>query len=399
MTLPHVMEPPIKRRRIVETPAQLHDKRARNDLRLKSRFESIFEKFSKDFTGVGDEIDLATGKVLVNNGHLITMQSEQDIEGLANEEDELGALASITSRLLDPTITNDATPAAVSKNDDQNQLIALPSEVSCVGLNIAAAIKMDDGTFYDNEVHGELYIDRNILDQLSKLGPHIRKSIAHVRRSAATSKIVSIETEDLTVDPKWRAPVLLHQDPNANLAEVPGPQEIVPESDPEPERSPSPGGPSIWALGDSPQSRKGAVQTRWTREEDSVLCKLKNEGRLSAEQCRSKFPCRSLRAVQQRWKALSHNDLKSSPASASESNDLKTLRSRPNSSDSPTIIGTDTNLKGPPDIFYATIGASHQAISKNSTAKLNKQTRVKQRGSIAGANECSSPTIRELLFS
>ncbi|KAI5207715.1 hypothetical protein E4T39_01750 [Aureobasidium subglaciale] len=52
--------------------------RQRIDLKLKGTFERIFEKYAKDFSGVGDEIDLETGEVVVNNGHLTYMQHERD---------------------------------------------------------------------------------------------------------------------------------------------------------------------------------------------------------------------------------------------------------------------------------------------------------------------------------
>lgn len=52
--------------------------RARNDRKLKGRLEHIFEKYNKDFTEVGDEIDLRTGRVVVDNGHLERMQNERD---------------------------------------------------------------------------------------------------------------------------------------------------------------------------------------------------------------------------------------------------------------------------------------------------------------------------------
>lgn len=52
--------------------------RYRNDYLLKSRFESIFEKYSKDFDGIGDEIDLVSGRILVDNGHLKSMTTETD---------------------------------------------------------------------------------------------------------------------------------------------------------------------------------------------------------------------------------------------------------------------------------------------------------------------------------
>ncbi|TDZ30475.1 hypothetical protein C8035_v002436 [Colletotrichum spinosum] len=55
--------------------------------KLKSTFEHIFEKYEKDFTGIGDEIDLRTGKILTNNGHLEKMRNERDT-GIQNPEDE-----------------------------------------------------------------------------------------------------------------------------------------------------------------------------------------------------------------------------------------------------------------------------------------------------------------------
>jgi hypothetical protein len=52
--------------------------RQRIDQKLKGTFERIFEKYARDFTGVGDEIDMETGEVVVNNGHLTYMQHERD---------------------------------------------------------------------------------------------------------------------------------------------------------------------------------------------------------------------------------------------------------------------------------------------------------------------------------
>ncbi|KAJ5817170.1 Centromere protein Scm3 N-terminal [Penicillium robsamsonii] len=63
-----------------EVPAEfdLPAARAQNDSRLKSLFEGIFAKYSQDFTGVGDEIDLQTGDIVVDNGHLMGMRGEDD---------------------------------------------------------------------------------------------------------------------------------------------------------------------------------------------------------------------------------------------------------------------------------------------------------------------------------
>ncbi|KAI1774651.1 hypothetical protein F4818DRAFT_68908 [Hypoxylon cercidicola] len=51
--------------------------RAKAATRLKSAFERIFEKYERDFTGIGDEIDLETGEVVINNGHLQSLEDEK----------------------------------------------------------------------------------------------------------------------------------------------------------------------------------------------------------------------------------------------------------------------------------------------------------------------------------
>ncbi|KAF4784350.1 hypothetical protein HER10_EVM0007334 [Colletotrichum scovillei] len=55
--------------------------------KLKSTFEHIFQKYEKDFTGIGDEIDLRTGKIITNNGHLAGMRYERDT-GISEDDDE-----------------------------------------------------------------------------------------------------------------------------------------------------------------------------------------------------------------------------------------------------------------------------------------------------------------------
>ncbi|KAJ5454020.1 uncharacterized protein N7458_004976 [Penicillium daleae] len=84
-------ERPLKRPRLTFTPDSPEDTevvseewdlqaaRAQNDLRLKSIFEGIFAKYGNDFSEVGDEIDLETGEIVVNNGHLQAMHEETDI--------------------------------------------------------------------------------------------------------------------------------------------------------------------------------------------------------------------------------------------------------------------------------------------------------------------------------
>ena len=87
------MAPPSKRRCLPGssyTEIDLHARRAQNDFRLKSIFESIFDKYGKDFNGIGDEIDMESGEIVVNNGHLLGMANERDAGDGQYSCEELG---------------------------------------------------------------------------------------------------------------------------------------------------------------------------------------------------------------------------------------------------------------------------------------------------------------------
>ncbi|KAJ5140806.1 hypothetical protein N7448_004214 [Penicillium atrosanguineum] len=82
----HTMKRPAKRPRlsidsdsVEDIPEEwdLQTARAQNDNKLKAIFEGIFSKYGKDFTEVGDEIDLQTGKIVVDNGHLLGLQETE----------------------------------------------------------------------------------------------------------------------------------------------------------------------------------------------------------------------------------------------------------------------------------------------------------------------------------
>ncbi|DAA77719.1 TPA_exp: Myb-like DNA-binding domain protein [Trichophyton benhamiae CBS 112371] len=121
------MSPPSKRRRMdgqfSPNDGLLHDfdvnqARKANDLRLKSRFESIFEKYGKDFSSVGDEIDLAKGTIVVDNGHLTEMGDEHDVgRGLWDDfhpEDESEAEEGPLGQNTEPTADNTGDPETVN---------------------------------------------------------------------------------------------------------------------------------------------------------------------------------------------------------------------------------------------------------------------------------------------
>lgn len=67
---------------------ELDKGRAKAAFKLKSRFEDIFAKYGRDFDGIGDEVDLHTGEIVVNNGHIQSLQDEQEREAQLEAEEE-----------------------------------------------------------------------------------------------------------------------------------------------------------------------------------------------------------------------------------------------------------------------------------------------------------------------
>jgi len=112
------MEPPSKRPRLslfasYESDSELDTARQQNDSMLKSRFESIFAKYERDFTGVGDEIDLATGEIVVDNGHLASMTADED--GVV-----LGEIYTGTSAAHSKSMLRAMTVVPESEGEDNN---------------------------------------------------------------------------------------------------------------------------------------------------------------------------------------------------------------------------------------------------------------------------------------
>ncbi|KAF3919597.1 hypothetical protein ABW20_dc0103596 [Dactylellina cionopaga] len=72
-----------------------------NAQRLKSSWEDICRRYGRDFGAEGDEIDLETGQVVVDNGHLRNLSENQHDTWAFNDDDdeEVGDAGSATSSL------------------------------------------------------------------------------------------------------------------------------------------------------------------------------------------------------------------------------------------------------------------------------------------------------------
>jgi Centromere protein Scm3 len=147
------MEPPRKRQRLSpnESPEPTDDfdlqtARAQNDRKLKSLFEGIFEKYGRDFSDIGDEIDLRTGEIVVNKGHVQRMEHEDDTGELSELAPPKKAISQFLSGYPQNTDTSDESPILQdareglfeSDNEDfktydplpDNNVTAIPKDVA-----------------------------------------------------------------------------------------------------------------------------------------------------------------------------------------------------------------------------------------------------------------------------
>jgi hypothetical protein len=119
------MEQYFRTRASVDDEPDLARNRRANDTRLKSRFEHIFAKYGKDFEDVGDEIDLDTGEIVVNNGHLESMRHEVD-PGKSVSSQVLQVLGSAHAKSKDtiPTVGFVDESSTEDSDDDEGASVA-----------------------------------------------------------------------------------------------------------------------------------------------------------------------------------------------------------------------------------------------------------------------------------
>lgn len=243
----------------------LQQKRARLDLKLKSTFESIFEKYGKSFDGVGDEIDLYTGEIIVDNGHLLQMQDERDAGDPSHARRIPRTLAEDSHALMSSSVEHDYLEDEDDEDEDdededydnegalsdedmvEDDLILRgfaqarqfmerrpPLQQTTIGIGLSAHNKEPRRSEIFNSA-----MERNILpsrsDILSQFGPQLGPEIAKYVSQQGT-------LEDENIEPIWRAPPILPATSVKRPVVKAGPLQ------PEVERAMSPeNSPSIWA--------------------------------------------------------------------------------------------------------------------------------------------------------
>ncbi|GKT41753.1 uncharacterized protein ColSpa_01934 [Colletotrichum spaethianum] len=190
---------------------QLEQSRAFAAFKLKSTFEHIFQKYERDFTGIGDEIDLRTGKIITNNGHLERMRNERDTgipdeddeedEGMlledafasSDEEEDKGSDQDVVDGHVDPDRSDD--------EEDQERILHGKKDAAPASTALAQKTKGELQS-RSSLPHTQPSTHRSGSEQrLSILGPPRQPENG---KSTSSANIWGYEPE--SVDPTWRVP-------------------------------------------------------------------------------------------------------------------------------------------------------------------------------------------------
>ena len=302
---------------------ELQRKRARVDFKLKSTFEAIFEKYGKDFEGIGDEIDMRTGEILVNNGHILEMRHEMDAgdpkrrwRGQWSEE-----LDDDMSGSEEDDDTEDDNEDDDQRNDDEDDLEeenkedydddddALSDEDMVEDDMILRGFAQASQQFMHRQlppepipfkdrfaVHTEL---RNPSVSHSSLAGSVLPSHSEILAQFGTqlgpeiAKYISKRggLHDSRVEPAWRIPDIVPATAPAS-ARRPLIKSMVVQQEPEFQRSQSPeNAPSIWALETNP------VRKRFKAEEDELLLEFVADARRHGLELSSQVTWKQLEAM------------------------------------------------------------------------------------------------------
>ncbi|KAL9602151.1 MAG: hypothetical protein Q9219_002015 [cf. Caloplaca sp. 3 TL-2023] len=287
------MESPSKRRRLFgpdDSDITLHERRVQNHKKLKSVFESIFEKYSKDFSDVGDVIDLETGEIVVDNGHIVGMTDEKD-PGNENEwSDEREDISSDYDRAKRQYRYIIPDSQDVESSDDDP--LGMSEDVIRSTLSSFQAKAR-------NAPKGRL----SMFNQGRGASPSAR------RQSLGSAGKVDTQPEcqdDSSVEEVWRAPPL----PGDNIQMAPPSPFPFIQDDSESARSASPPGVSIWApIRSRRRSRKPDTKAHsWTEDDNELLRYYKTSTNLTFERICQYFPGRTTESLRKQWQILTERE-------------------------------------------------------------------------------------------
>ena len=355
-----IMERPYKRQCLSGPPEmELHHRRERNDRRLKSTFESIFEKYSKNFVGIGDEINLETGEIVVNNGHILSMTNERDVGdyetdweeyGSGEWSDDEGILASSLlsetrqrigtlksgglQRRMDytdeDTESDDGTDSLLGDNDSLMGDAKPEPSLPVMQMSTIAPDKL-----YDEETEDELASSELEWPTPRKAWPTPKKATPLSHTPWHSSPLNPVYSGKSPIDPAWKAPPLPE---DGELQKFDSPADPPCRHDAEdidldhsvqkhpirvsglhtPYRRPA----SItspldhmksldrrkWGRAAGTTARSRSVESmkwvRWTNAEENLLRRLRTTTRLMYSEIKPFFPGRRTNAIMLHWSMM-----------------------------------------------------------------------------------------------
>lgn len=299
------MDQPRKRRRLLSPDTDLNELRARNDARLKTTFESIFEKYGRDFSGVGDEVDLETGEIVVNNGHLFGMIDEKHMfdepnteTGSDSPEREKGA-----GYQRDPPIEITQIPVDRANTDASWLSDDADSLMGDVMVNCLSVVKGSGSqksrlpvkTPESRKLRPPPSAIANSRRQISAIGrpqPNLSPSTTRPQRHIEVTP-----KEEPAIETAWCVPPLPKPAPGRTGQPVPS---VLKNDKAKSERFLSPSGLSPQA-----PTKEGCIMPRWTQQEDNLLLYLWSDTTLGYTEVKrhfkERFPHRSFKAIQNHW--------------------------------------------------------------------------------------------------
>jgi hypothetical protein len=391
------MEPPLKRVRLSENTdpkTDLHRRRAQNDSRLKSIFESIFEKYGKDFEGVGDEIDMRTGEIVVNNGHILGMTDEKDAGDAGSSSEELESGYYSEDQDTETPIGYYELQEVGQKSDDSvhGDLMAEPEVSWCSdddADSLMGAIEVEHQSIEEDTILSvENAVSDSEGDELANsdfewMTPRHILAVAEGRWRRGKQEIEPFN--DSTIELAWRAPPISKVRPSSQPMPDIRPTSIDDvQDDPDSEGE----GVSLWAPEGKKlrrrRSRKSYPPTNqalldkregydtnirpsytsvpnqvsgqryWTQEEEKLLRKLRATTTLTYRDMQPYFPYRSKQSICLHWNIMinrekANTELKASARPGSKYFSLSTTSSRLDKSDDQMTFGykTRNGTQGP----------------------------------------------------
>ena len=297
---------------VYDPDQELRRKRARVDFKLKSTFEAIFEKYGKDFDSIGDEIDLVTGEILVNNGHLISMRHEADAgETQSQLSEELGDdISGSEEDDSEDEVDDDEGENDLGEENDEEDYgneDALSDEEMVEDDMILRGFAQASQHFIHRRQQPEPGPSKSRFSErtepegapidfepvpratlpsrteiLAQFGPQLGPEIVKYVSERAVPENSNVElawrvpdpgpSRRVTdIEPAWRVPDL-----ESNSPPTPGRRPLIrsmvirPESEIDRSQSPE-NAQSIWAVTEAHSSRKSASRKRFSPDEDQLL--------------------------------------------------------------------------------------------------------------------------------